>query len=201
MAQRDPQGVSGSKTATDVPEQLTELLLRWSGGDATALKRLTPLVYSELRKIARYHLNREHSDCTLESAALVNEAYLRLVAWENADSNTRVQFFAVATQVMRRILVDQARERNALKRGGRAVTLNTTAELGITGGSRLDVIVIDRMLRELEELDPGLVRVVELRFFGGLTVEETASALGLSPATVKRDWVAARAWLYRRLNA
>jgi RNA polymerase sigma factor (TIGR02999 family) len=177
----------------------TVLLLRWKDGDPKAMELLLPLVYDELRRLARGYLHRERAEHTLQSTALVHEAYLRLVD-QNVDWQSRSHFFGIAAQMMRRILVDHARARNAAKRGeGLKVTLDE--KMAIAEARDLDVIALDRALNRLAEQDEGQAKVVEMRFFAGLSIEETAEALGISPATVKRDWAMAKAWLMRELNA
>lgn len=191
------------------PGHVTQLLLAWGDGDRSAYERLVPLVYQELHDMAQRYLRRERTDHTLQPTALVNEAYLRLVDQSSARWSNRAQFFGVAAQAMRRILVDHARGRSARKRGGDAVRVvlrETEGDAAAVDGSAVTVprdvelIDLDDALRALATLDPALVRVVELRYFAGLTVEEAAEVLGVSPATVKRDWVAARAWLFQRLR-
>jgi RNA polymerase sigma factor (TIGR02999 family) len=183
------------------PGAVTELLIAWSDGDQQALDALIPIVHAELLRSARRYLAREGSGHVLQPTALVNEAYLKLidqrVKWQN-----RAQFFGVAAQVMRRILLDQARNRKRLKRGGgRAVTITLDRiEAGKSAVDRLDVIALDRSLTALAQVDPERGRLIELRFFGGLTLEEAAEAMELSPSTVKRMWRSARAWLYRDLT-
>jgi RNA polymerase sigma factor (TIGR02999 family) len=184
------------------PETVTQLLIAWSDGDRQALETLIPIVYAELHQSARRHLAREGSGHLLQPTALVNEAYLKLidqqVRWQN-----RAQFFGVAAQLMRRILLDQARNRKRLKRGGagQAVTISLDRlEAGTSALDRIDMIALDRSLTRLTDIDPERGRLVELRFFGGLTIEETAETMELSPATVKRMWGSARAWLYRDLT-
>jgi RNA polymerase sigma factor (TIGR02999 family) len=178
---------------------VTVLLARWSVGESAAREELVPLVYDELRRIARHCLFGQRPDHTLQSAALVHEAYLRLtgesVHWEN-----RVHFFAVAAQLMRRILVDHARRKGAAKRGGDRVTMTLDEQLAPAKQRELDVVALDDALNELSRMNPEHGRIVELRFFAGLSIEETAQAMGISPATVKRDWAVARAWLYRELR-
>ena len=179
--------------------QITELLARWSQGEIGARERLVPLVYNELRRMARRCLAGERSDHTLQSAALVHEAYLRLVGHDAVHWNDRVHFFAVAAQLMRRILVDHARKQLAAKRGGDHVTLSLDEQLAPARSRPLDVVALDDALNELARMNPEHGRMIELRFFAGLSIDETAQALGTSPATVKRDWAVARAWLYREL--
>jgi RNA polymerase sigma factor (TIGR02999 family) len=177
---------------------VTRILAQLGAGDTSALDRLLPLVYDELRVIAASQLRREASGHTLDPTALVHEAFLRLVDQREGFRN-RGHFFGVAAQAMRRILVDYARRRRAQKRdGGIRVTL--TDAIGPETGAADQVIAVDDALARLEAMDPRLARVVELRFFAGLSVEETAAALDISPATVKRDWAAARAWLQRELG-
>jgi RNA polymerase sigma-70 factor (ECF subfamily) len=180
---------------------VTGLLRQWQAGDREALDRLIPLVYNELHVIASRHMAREWRQTTLQATGLVNEAYLKLVNQQRADWQNRGHFFAIAAQVMRRILLDHARGRLRGKRGGAVAHVDaTTIALPDAGVDPVDVLAIDRALQELEELDPDQARIVELRFFAGLTVEETAAAVGASPATVKREWAVAKAWLYRSLG-
>lgn len=180
---------------------VTELLNDWSKGDKHALDRLVPLVYEELRKIARYHLSREDASHTLQSTALVHEAYLRLVDQNRVQWQNRAHFFAVAGQLIRRILVDHARRRHASKRGGAAPSLMLDESVAAPSGNNVDLVVLDDALNDLSALDVQQARVVELRYFAGLTIAESAEALGISPTTVQRDWTTARAWLYRYLHS
>jgi len=179
---------------------ITELLIGWNQGDKGALERLMPLVYNELRNVARHHLAVEDQRQTLESAALVNETYLRLVDQERVGWQNRAHFFAISARLMRRILVDHARRRRATKRGGSGGTLSLDDAVGLARHADLDAVALDEALAELAELDAQQAQVVELRFFGGLTIEETSEALQISPATVMRDWVTAKAWLFHQLN-
>ena len=182
-------------------EDVTQLLVRWEGGDRAALDALMPLVEQELRQLARSYLRRERGGHTLQPTALVNEAYLKLVDQRDARWQSRAHFYGVAAQLMRRILVDHARARRAEKRGGPqgyAVTLSEADR--VSAQPALDILAVHEALEELSALDPQQARVVELKFFGGLTIEETAEALGVSHATVERDWKAARAWLRRKLE-
>lgn len=175
------------------------LLRAWSDGDQHALDRLTPIVYGELRRLARRYLRRERPGHSLQTTAVVNEAWIRLVDYERMQWQNRAHFFAVSAQLIRRILVDHARRHN-LKRGGgvQHVSLDAAA---IVGGDRdADLVALDDALNLLAGLDPRKVQVVEMRFFGGLSVEETAEVLKVSPVTVKREWRAAKAWLYRELT-
>ena len=183
-----------------IEPDLTALLRDASEGDQNALDRLMPLVYGELRKIAASYLRQERKDHTLQPTALVHEAYLRLthqkdVAWQN-----RAHFFGIAAQMMRRILVDHARKRLAAKRDASAWKV-ATAEVDGGADSAPELLALDRALEELEKIDPQQAKIVELRFFGGLTVEETAEVAGISPRTVKREWRTAKAWLRREIGA
>jgi len=185
---------SGSPAGLDVGG----LLRAWSSGDSTALDRLTPIVYDELRRLARYYLRGERQDHSLQTTALVHEAYLRLVDHTRMEWQDRAHFFAVSARVMRRILVDHARRRNVKRgRGLRRVSLDQAT---IVGGDRpADLAALDDALTSLAERDPRKAQVVEMRFFGGLSVEESAEVLGVSPVTVMREWRTAKAWLYREL--
>ena len=182
-------------------EDVTELLLAWSRGDRQALDRLVPLVYSELKRRAGAQLARERGSHTLQPTALVHEAFLRLVDQRSAHWNDRAQFFGVAAQVMRRILVDHARARGAAKRGGDAVRISLDDAGDASTSPETDILLLNQALERLARLDERQARVVELRYFGGLTVEEVAAVLEVSQITVKRDWAMARAWLYRELTA
>ena len=159
-----------------------------------------PLVYDELRRLAHHYLSRERSDHTLQSTALVHEAYLRLAGERPPEWQNRAHFFGIAANIMRRILVEHARGRKAAKRGGDACHLNLDETIAFPNRINLDVLELDRALSELAELDEQQGRIVELRFFAGLSIEDTSHVLGISPATVKRDWVTARAWLYRAMT-
>jgi RNA polymerase sigma factor (TIGR02999 family) len=179
---------------------VTEWLLAWGAGDRSALDALLPVVYAELHRQAERALRRETPGHTLQATALVHEAYLRLVEQDHARWQNRAQFLGVAAHLMRRVLVDHARARHAAKRGGaaEAVTLGDVDVAREAPG--VDVLALHEALERLAGLDPAQARLVELRFFGGLTIEETAEALGISPATVKREWATARAWLRRELE-
>jgi RNA polymerase sigma factor (TIGR02999 family) len=181
------------------PNQITDLLARWSEGETAAREKLIPLIYGDLRRMARHCLAGQRPDHTLQSAALVHEAYLRLVSHSSVHWDDRVHFFAVAAQLMRPILVDHARKRCAAKRGGDNLTLALDEHLAPGKQRELDVISLDEALNELSRLNPQQGQIVEMRFFSGLSIEETAQALGISSATVKRGWTAARAWLYREM--
>jgi RNA polymerase sigma factor (TIGR02999 family) len=186
--------------ATPVPHDVTALLESWSNGDPDALQRLMPLVYDELHRLARNYLRRERPDHTLQSTALVHEAYMRMVDQKTVQWQNRAHFFGVAAQSIRHILVDHARSYQAAKRGSGAHKLSLDEAIGVTEGRDIDLIALDDALNGLSAFDPQQGRIVELRFFGGLSIEETAEALKISPATVKRDWVMAKAWLYQNLR-
>jgi len=181
-------------------QNITGLLLAWSKGDEEALGYLVPLVYPELRRIARLHLFRRTADHTLESAALANEAYLKLIRAQGVRCENRVHFFALCAQMIRRILVDHARGRRFAKRGGEAVHVPLDETLLGTRARGVGLLALDDALASLSEVDPRKSRVVELRYFGGLTVEETSEVLQISPQTVMRDWQLAKTWLFRELN-
>ena len=182
-------------------ENVTQLLVSWGNGDRAALDALAPMVYDELRRLAQSYLRRERSDHTLQGTALVNEAYLRLVDQRNVQWQNRAHFFGVAAQMIRRILVDHARGHQAAKRGAGAAKLSLDEALGVPGSHQdLNLVNLDEALETLQTLDPRQARVIELRYFTGLSIEETAEVVGISPATVKREWTAARAWLYRELS-
>ena len=184
-------------------EEVTRLLQEWRSGRKDALERLMPLVYDELHLIASRHMAREWRVGALQTTALVSEAYLKLVGQRDVDWQNRAHFFAIAAQLMRRILVDHARHDQRPKHGGGAVALSLDDMPGMAQAvsvDAVDAIALDAALRRLEALDPGQGRIVELRFFGGLTVEETAAVVGVSPATVKREWALAKGWLYRELT-
>jgi RNA polymerase sigma factor (TIGR02999 family) len=180
--------------------QITELLVRWRGGDQQALDSLFPLVYSELRQIAHHYLQRERSDHTLQSTALVHEAYVRLVGHNVPQWQDRAHFFGVAARVMRQVLVEYARNHQAAKRGGGACKVTLEEGLQAPQPMNLDVIMLDDALKNLANLDPQQSRIVELRFFAGLSIEDTSEVLGISPATVSREWTTARAWLHREIS-
>jgi RNA polymerase sigma-70 factor (ECF subfamily) len=186
--------------ATTSPKGDVSILLRaWSDGDQKALDQLTPIVYDELRRLARYYLHRERPGHSLQATALVNEAYLRLVDYKRMRWGNRAHFFAVSAQLMRRILVDHARLHN-LKRGG-GVEQVALEDVAVVGGDRAEnLVALDDALQSLAHMDARKARVVELRFFGGLSVEETAEVLQISTVTVMRDWSSARAWLYREMG-
>jgi len=180
--------------------RISRLLADWGQGNEEAREELIPVVYDELRRLARRHLWHERPDHTLQSAALVNEAYLRLVRQEAPHWQNRAHFFGVAAQLMRHILVDHARNRRAAKRGAGAPRLALDPELGTAKKTEIDLVALDDALSKLAVLDAQQGRLIELRFFGGLSIEETAVVLGVSPATVKREWATARAWLRREMK-
>ena len=181
-------------------ERVSKLLQNWGQGDQGAREALIPLVYDELRRLARRYLRRERPDHTLQSAALVNEAYLRLIRQEHPQWQNRAHFFGVAAQLMRHILVDHARNRAAAKRGAGAPRLTLDPDIALPQERDVDLMALDDALNQLAALDPQQSRLVELRFFGGLSIEETSVVLGVSPATVKREWATARAWLQREMR-
>jgi RNA polymerase sigma factor (TIGR02999 family) len=181
-------------------QEVTRLLVNWSKGDQKALEELTPLVYAELRRLAGRFLRRERSDHTLQSTALVHEAFLRLIDQRSVQWQNRAHFFGVAAQLIRRILVDYARSRQTAKRGADAIKLSLDDALAVAEKRDLDLVALDDALNNLARLDEQQSRIVELRFFTGLSIEETAEVLGVSPATVKREWVTAKALLYRELS-
>jgi RNA polymerase sigma factor (TIGR02999 family) len=179
---------------------VTRLLVNWSNGDRQALEALLPLVYDELRLLAGRYLRRERVGHTLQSTALVHEAYLRLIDQRNVQWQNRAHFFAVAAQMIRRILVDHARKTQSEKRGGQAPRLSLDEAMAVAQDRDVDLVALDDALNGLAEIDEQQARIVELRFFGGLSIEETAEVLKISPATVKRDWVMAKSWLYREMT-
>jgi RNA polymerase sigma-70 factor (ECF subfamily) len=181
------------------PSDITQLLRSWRQGDPHALDQLTPLVYQELHRRARYYMARERDGHVLQTTALINEAYLRLVG-VNLEWKDRAHFYAVCAQIMRRILTDFARSRNYQKRGGNPQPVNLDEATLVTAAPTIDIVALDFALNRLEEEDGRKSKVVELRFFGGLTVEETAEVLQISPETVMRDWGMARVWLLRELE-
>lgn len=186
---------------TAIPNEVTQLLVSWSNGNKDALEKLIPLVYAELRRLARRYMGRESPGHTLQTSALINEAYLKLADQRNVQWQNRAHFFAVAAQVMRHILIDHARSRHYAKRGAgaRKISLDDTAVLSDERAA--DLIALDDALKVLAELDPRKSRIIELRFFGGLSIEETAEIMEVSPVTVTREWRAARAWLRREMSS
>ncbi len=182
------------------PQEITQLLVAWSNGDEQALTSLMPMVYEELRRLASRHLGRERAGHTLQTTALVHEAYLRLIDQKEVQWQNRAHFFAIAAQMMRRILVDYARARRFDKRGGGARQVSLDEALMVSDERAADVVALDEALRSLAEFDERKSKMVELRFFGGLSIEETAEVLGVSPGTVMRDWTLAKAWLQREIS-
>ena len=186
--------------AHEPPSQVTKLLQGWRGGDRNDLEALLPLVYDELRRLAHHHLRNERPDHTLQSTALVHEAYFRLVGQDLPEWESRAHFFAIAAQLMRQILVDYARRRRASKRGSGVCMLTLDDAVALPQRKDVDVVTLDDALNTLAEVDPRQSRVVELRFFAGLSLEETSEVMGIATATVQRDWTAARAWLHREIS-
>jgi RNA polymerase sigma factor (TIGR02999 family) len=185
---------------TDDRATVTQLLVQYQQGDAQALSRLFPIVYDELRRIAGGYMKRENPGHTLQATALVNEAYFRLVDQKAVVWQNRAHFFGVAAQIMRRILCDHARARHAEKRGGHAARLTLDDALGLGDSGTPDLVELDDALKKLAEISERQAKVVEMRFFAGLSVEEAAEALGASPATIKRDWTFAKAWLAKEIT-
>jgi RNA polymerase sigma factor (TIGR02999 family) len=193
--------IHGLKTRMrQTPENVTQLLIDWSKGDKEALDNLVPLVYDELRRQAARYLRHERAGHTLQTTALIHEAYLRLVDQRNVHWQNRAHFFGIAAQMMRRILVDHARTKKRAKRGGSDIRVSFSEATLKAPDQDLDIVALDEALEHLAEIDEQQSKIVELRFFSGLTVEETAEVLGISPATVKRDWSMAKAWLHREIS-
>jgi RNA polymerase sigma factor (TIGR02999 family) len=185
---------------TNSSHEVTQLLQAWSDGNAEALDQLTPLVYEELHRLARHYMRGERPDHSLQITELLNEAFVRLVDWKNVHWKNRAHFFGVAAQMMRRILVDFARARNYAKRGGGTVRVSLSEAADVSAERGEDFVALDDALKSLTAIDARKGRIVELRFFGGLSVEETAEVMKISPSTVMRDWSLAQAWLYRELR-
>jgi RNA polymerase sigma-70 factor (ECF subfamily) len=182
------------------PREVTQLLIDWRGGDESALNRLMPLVYDELRRIAHRYMRRERPGHTLQTTAVVNEAYVRLVGQRQVEFQNRAHFFAVAAQVMRHLLVDYARNQKYAKRGGGAQQVTLDEAAIVSTGRNEQLLALDEALARLASIDKRKSRLVELRYFGGMSTEETAEVLGVSAITVKREWQKAKAWLYREMN-
>ena len=182
------------------PHEITKLLKDWSGGDPTALDRLILLVYDELHRLAHQHMRRERAGHLLQTSALINEAYLRLVDESNLTIENRAHFFGIAARLMRQILVDEARKRNSAKRGGDAIQVSLTEATNVSQEQAANVVALDDALKTLESIDARQSEIIELRFFGGLSIEETAEVLEVSPGTVMRDWTFARAWLRNQMR-
>ena len=195
-----PRSEGGHKLSSDASKPVSELLIRWRGGDKSALDSLLPMVYDELRRLARHHLKSERLDHTLQSTALVHEAYLRLVGQSSLQVESRAHFFGIAAGLMREILVDHARRRGAAKRGADCLTLTLDEAVALPQQKELNVIALDEALNALASMDARQSRIVELRFFGGLSIEETSDLLEISTATVKREWATARLWLQREMS-
>ncbi len=181
-------------------EEITQLLLAWGSGDETALERLMPLVHAELKRLAKRYMNRQRTGHTLQTTALVNEAYLRLIDSSRVQWQNRAHFFAISAQLMRRILVDAARAKQNLKRGGGAQVIALDEAPDVFSEQAAELIALDDALKALASFSPRLSQVVELRYFGGLSEEETAEVLKTSTRTIRRDWKLARTWLYRELS-
>ncbi len=190
----------GDMVSAHSSRPVSELLVRWKQGEQDALKALVPLVYDELRRLAHYHLQGERPGQSLQSTALVHEAYLRLVGRKPLQLENRVHFFAVSSQLMRQILIDYARKHHAAKRGANSLTLTLDETIALPKQRNVPLVALDDALNGLAALDARQCQIVELRFFGGLSIDETSQVLGVSPATVKREWTTARAWLYREMD-
>jgi len=186
--------------AESSPNQMTQLLVAWSNGDESARERLVPIVYDQLHHLARHYMRRERPGHTLQTTALVHEAYIRLVGAENLHWQNRAHFFAVSAQLMRRILIDIARQRLQLKHGGGALQVSLGDDLAVSAEPGVDFLALDEALSRLKELNPRQAEIVELRYFGGLKEEEIAEVLKVSLRTVQQDWRLARLWLYRELK-
>jgi RNA polymerase sigma factor (TIGR02999 family) len=190
----------GMRMECEPPSEITQLLQDWRDGDGKALDILLPLVYKELRRLARHQLRNERPDHSLQSAALVHEAYIRLVGVSPPRWESRTHFFAIAAQLMRQILVDYARRHTAAKRGGTMCRLSLEDVMATTRQAQVDVVALDEALQALAKIDERQSRIVELRFFAGLSLNEISEVLEIAPATVQRDWIAARAWLHREIS-
>jgi RNA polymerase sigma factor (TIGR02999 family) len=185
---------------TPSSESITQLLIEWRDGDQTALDRLIPLVYQELRRLAHHYMKQERREHTLQTTALVNEAYLKLVDHNGMHWQNRAHFLAVAAQAMRRILVDHARTRDALKRGGGLAMMDLDEAASVADTQAAELLALNDALDQLAQLDPRKSRIVELRYFGGMTVDETAEVVGLSPTSVNREWKSAKTWLLKTMS-
>ena len=195
-----PTETSDTQDPSSSPGEVTQLLLQWNGGDSSALDRLLPVVYTELRRVADSYLRRERPGHTLQATALINEAYLRLVGAQNIRWENREQFFGIAANLMRRVLVDHARGAHAGKRGGKMQNLPLEEATLVVHERDENLLLLDEALERLAGVDSQACRIVELRYFAGLTIDETAQVLKLSPTTVKREWAAARAFLHREIG-
>ncbi|MCI0336576.1 MAG: sigma-70 family RNA polymerase sigma factor [Acidobacteria bacterium] len=185
---------------TSMPEEITQLLIAWNQGDQGARDKLMPLIYDELRRVARGHLRRERINHTLQPTALVNEAFLRLIDQSEVNWQNRAHFFAAAARLMRQILINHAEARRAAKRGGSAERVSLNDVNHFVAGQEIDLVALNEALKNLERLDPQQGQIVELRYFTGLTIDEIAEVMDISPATVKREWSTARTWLRRELS-
>jgi RNA polymerase sigma factor (TIGR02999 family) len=183
-----------------LPHDVTQLLVAWSNGDEAARDQLIPLVYEELHRLAHHYMNRERPGHTLQTSALVNEAFVRLVDQRDVHWQNRAHFFGIAAQMMRRVLVDYARSRQYQKRGGDAVQVSLNEELIVSNEQTAEVVALDDALKSLATFDQRKCQIVELRFFAGLSIEEAAQVLGISPGTVMRDWTLAKAWLRKEIT-
>ena len=192
--------IHANESMTRSPNDVTQLLVAWGNGDQAARDELMPLVYAELHRLAHRHIKRERPGHTLQTSALVNEAFVRLVDQRDVEWQSRAHFFGIAAQMMRRILVDYARKRRFAKRGGNQLQVSLNEELVAANQRSAEVVLLDDALTQLAEIDERKSKVVELKFFGGLSIEETAEALGVSPGTVMRDWTLAKAWLRRAMT-
>ncbi len=184
----------------DLPQEITRLLIDWSNGDKAALDQLIPLVHHELHRLARHYMNRENSGHTLQTSALLNEAYVRLIDQQSVPWQNRDHFYAVAAQVMRHILIDHARRRLYAKRGGGAIKVPLDEAATLSDQRATELVALDDALKTLAAFDPRKSRIIELRFFAGLSIEETAETMRISPITVTREWRVAKAWLRREMN-
>ena len=196
-----PPETSDSRDRLTSPGEVTQLLLEWNEGDGSALDRLLPIVYAELHRVADNYLRRERPGHTLQATALINEAYLRLVGAQNVQWENREQFFGIAANLMRRVLVDHARGAHAVKRGGNPQNLPLDEAALVIQERDENLLLLDEALVRLAEVDSQACRIIELRYFAGLTIDETAALLKLSPTTVKREWAAARAFLHREIGS
>jgi RNA polymerase sigma factor (TIGR02999 family) len=183
------------------PQRVTQLLASWSSGDLAALDELMPLVYEELRRLAHHYISRERPGHTLQTSALINEAYIRLVDQQSIQWHDRAHFFGIAAKLMRQVLVDDARRRTYAKRGGDARRVPLDEIMIVSEERAADVVALDDALKSLAEIDPRQSQIVELGFFGGLSIEETAEVLAVSPGTIMRDWTLAKAWLRRTITS
>ena len=188
------------QTGDPASDDITDLLVGWGRGEKAALDRVIPIVYEELRRLAHRQMRRERAGDTLQTTALINEAYLRLVDYARVRPRDRAHFYAIAAQAMRRILIDRARSRHSAKRGSGAQKLSLDEVGNISDGRSADLVVLDEALTNLAAIDPRKAQIVELKYFGGMTIEEAASVLGVSTPTVERDWHTAKIWLHREIS-